>query len=81
MPCAAGRYTRRMRSVADDLRDEGRRRVLAMTPDERLELALRLRDEDLDLFRRARGLSEADARRVITRRRQHGRRPSRAARR
>jgi hypothetical protein len=70
-----------MRSVADDLRDEGRRRVLAMTPDERRELALRLGDEDVDLFSRARGLSEADARRVITRRRQHGRRPSRAAQR
>ena len=28
-----------LRSVADDLREEGRRRVLAMTPDARRELA------------------------------------------
>lgn len=68
-----------MRSVADDLRAEGRRRVLAMTPDQRRALALRLGDEDARLFGQARGLSDADARRVISRRRQHGRRPSCAA--
>lgn len=68
-----------MSSVADDLRADGRRRLLALTPGERRDLALRLGDADAALFSQARGLSDADARRVISRRRQHGRRPSRAA--
>ncbi len=69
-----------MRSVADDLRSETARRVLEMTPADRVELALRLGDEDVALLRAARDLSEADARMTIRRARQAGRQPSSAAR-
>jgi hypothetical protein len=70
-----------MSSVADQLRDESRRRVLGMSPAERLELALRLGDEDARLFAAAHGLSEAEARLALARRRQAGRTPSAAAQR
>ncbi len=70
-----------MTSVADQLRNESRRRVLEMSPAARLELALRLGDEDATLFATANGLSEAEARLVLIRRRQAGRQPSAAAQR
>jgi hypothetical protein len=70
-----------MTSVADQLRDESRRRVLEMSPAARLELALRLGDEDARLFAAAHGLSEADARLALIRHRQAGRQPSAAAQR
>ncbi len=70
-----------MTSVADQLRNESRRRVLEMSPAARLELALRLGDEDATLFATANGLSEAEARLVLIRRRQAGRQPSVAAQR
>jgi hypothetical protein len=70
-----------MPSVADQLRDESRRRVLEMSPAARLELALRLGDEDIRLFAAATGLPEADARLVLIRRRLAGRQPSRSAQR
>ena len=75
------RYTAVMTSVADQLRNESRRRVLEMSPAARLELALRLGDEDATLFATANGLSEAEARLVLIRRRQAGRQPSAAAQR
>jgi len=75
------RYTAVMTSVADQLRNESRRRVLEMSPAARLELALRLGDEDVTLFATANGLSEAEARLVLIRRRQAGRQPSATAQR
>jgi hypothetical protein len=65
-----------MRSVADVLRDEDRRAVRAMSPADRLALALALGRRDLETFRAARGLDAATAARLLERRRQAGRRPS-----
>jgi hypothetical protein len=68
-----------MTSVADELRDESRRRVLAMNPAQRMELALRLGDEDARLYAAAHAVPEAEARLVLARRRQAGRQPSKSA--
>jgi hypothetical protein len=65
-----------MRSVADQLREESRRRVQAMEPAARLELALRLGDDDATLLAVTRGIPEAEARHELARRRQTGRRAS-----
>ena len=46
-----------------------------MTPEERVELALRLGDDDLETFRQASGLSREDAVRALRRHRQVGRTP------
>jgi hypothetical protein len=70
-----------MTSVADQLRNESRRRVLEMSPAARLELALQLGDEDAMLFATANGVSQADSRLILTRRRQAGRQPSASAQR
>ena len=48
-----------------------------MTPAERVELSLRLGDDDLEVFRLAHCLSHEEARRELSRRRQQGRIPSR----
>jgi len=71
-----------MRSVADDLRTEQRERLAALTAAERVRLALRLGARDLEAFRLAQDppLDAAEAVRVLGRRRQQGRRPSRCAR-
>lgn len=69
-----------MRSVADELRADTARRVLEMTPAARVELAMRLGDDDVALLCAARNLSEVDARMTIRRARQAGRQPSAAAR-
>lgn len=66
-----------MRSVADDLRQRDRDAVLKLSPGERIALALRLGERDLELFCRAQGLDRETAVRVLRRRRQAGRRPSR----
>lgn len=68
-----------MRSVAERLRDNDRRELRALTPAARVALALQLGRRDLDSFRLAHRppLPEPDARRVLERRRQAGRRPSR----
>lgn len=39
-----------MRSVADDLRDQDLRQVQTLTADERVALAFRLGERDLELF-------------------------------
>jgi len=39
-----------MRSVADDLREEQRREIQALTADERIALAFRLGERDLEFF-------------------------------
>jgi hypothetical protein len=68
-----------MGSVADDLRAQRTRQLLLLTPAERMELSLRLGDDDVAVLCAARSLSEPDARLLIERSRQVGRRPSRAA--
>jgi hypothetical protein len=67
-----------VRSVVDDLRRRDREAVARLSPAERLRLALALGDDDLAIFRRARGLDEATARRELQRRKRHGRAPSRS---
>jgi hypothetical protein len=69
-----------MRSVADHLRAEDRDAVLALTPDERVRLALALGERDLEAFRLAHEppLSREEAVRRLERARQRGRRPSRS---
>ncbi|HSN90806.1 MAG TPA: hypothetical protein VLS93_06230 [Anaeromyxobacteraceae bacterium] len=68
-----------MRSVADEIRDEGRRRERALSPAERIELALRLGEEDVEMYRTANGVTREEARLRLRRQRQVGRRPSRCA--
>jgi hypothetical protein len=69
-----------MRSVADDLREESRAEVRAMTPAERVALALELGERDLELYCQANGLTREEAMRLLDRRRQLGRStPSRCA--
>jgi hypothetical protein len=53
-----------MRSVADDLKRRDREAVLKLSPDERVELALRLGEEDLDSFCRAQGVDIETGRRL-----------------
>jgi hypothetical protein len=64
-----------MRSVADELREEQRRELLALTASERVALALELGERALAIFQSASGLSREEALRELERRRQHGRRP------
>ena len=68
-----------MRSVADLLRAEDRAAIEALSPGERVALALALGQRDLEAFRLAQEplLDPAEAARVLERRRQAGRRPSR----
>ncbi len=68
-----------MTSLADTLRAETVARVLAMTVEERIALALSLGDDDLALYVRATGADVATARRQLHSRRQRGRIPSACA--
>lgn len=77
--CSADRtrcYTRDVKSVAATLRERDAEDVRNMTPDERLALAFRLGDEDLESFRATHGLDRSAAIRLLERRRQATRRPS-----
>jgi hypothetical protein len=68
-----------MRSVADLLRVEDREAVLALSTDERVRLALRLGERDLEAFRLAHDppMARDEAVRRLERQRQRGRRPCR----
>ena len=68
-----------MRSVADALRAEDQDALRALTPTERVALALALGARDLEAFRLAQDppLAPREAERVLDRLRQAGRRPSR----
>jgi hypothetical protein len=66
-----------MHSVADDLRDRTRQDVGKLSRQERIDLAFRLGEADLDLFCRAQGLDRETGIRLLRRRKQAGRRPSR----
>jgi hypothetical protein len=68
-----------MRSVADALRARTITQVLALPPRARIELALSLGDDDLELFVRASGLDRASALARLRAGRRHGRTPSRCA--
>jgi hypothetical protein len=65
-----------MRSVADDLRRRTRADVLALPTAARVDLALSLGDDDLDLFVGTSGLDRDVARRRLCAQRQVGRVPS-----
>ena len=66
-----------MRSrVAEDVRREQREEVMRMTPQERLELSVRLGEEGLADFMAANGLSREEAIARIRKQRQAGRRKS-----
>lgn len=79
-PGRGARYTGVVRSVADDLRLRTIQRVLAMPMAARVELALSLGDDDLELFVRQSRLAEGEALRRLRARRAHGRAPSVATR-
>ena len=65
-----------MKSVADDLSREEMERTLLLSPDERMQIALRLGDEAVAIYAAANGVSESDARRILRQNSQFGRRPS-----
>lgn len=65
-----------MRSVADDLRKETREATLRLSFEERLEQAFRLGEEGLEMFQKAQGVDRKTAIRLLQRRRQAGRTPS-----
>jgi hypothetical protein len=67
-----------MRSVADQLREEQIREVLAMTPSERVELALRLGERALEFYMAANQVDRATARNALRRSGNTGRVPSRS---
>lgn len=62
--------------MADATRGPARSRVLALAPGERVALAHRLAASDLDAFCAARQIDPDEARRLLARLRQTGRRPS-----
>lgn len=70
-------YTSPMTSVADELREAQRQELRRMTVSERLALALRLGDDDLELFAKARNIDRESGSALLRRGRQNGRRPSR----
>lgn len=65
-----------MKSVGCDSRVRDAGHLHAMTPVERLELAFRLGEEDLESFRATHGLDRRSAIRLLERRRQATRQPS-----
>jgi hypothetical protein len=69
-----------MRSkVAEELRAELHADMLALSIEERICLALELGDRAVCLYADAEGISSDEARRVLMRNSQKGRRPSRIA--
>ena len=65
-----------MKSVGSDLRARDAAAWRDMSPEERLKLAFRLGDEDLESFRATHGLDRRTAIRLLERRRQATRQPS-----
>jgi len=62
-----------MRSIADDHRSEDARALAALSADDRVSLALRLGDDDLEIYRHAQGLDREEALKALRRARQAGR--------
>jgi hypothetical protein len=73
-------YTRPMRSVADQLREDTRARVLALPLMARIATALQLGDDDVALYAAHAGVGVDEARRRLCTQRAHGRRSSQSAR-
>ena len=71
-----GCYTRGMKSVASVLGARDSAAVRDLSPAERLDLAFRLGEEDLESFRATNGLDRRTAIRFLERRRQATRQPS-----
>jgi hypothetical protein len=69
-----------MGCVAAELRLSLRRKIEAMSPDERLALTGRLAEADIDLLCSSSHTTREAARRLFIRQRQMGRRPSAVAR-
>ncbi|HEX7778196.1 MAG TPA: hypothetical protein VF424_03100 [Vicinamibacterales bacterium] len=67
-----------MRSVADDLREDSRRRAAVLTAESRLLLALALGDADVAALCEARRITTEDAKALIARSRRVGRQVSRS---
>jgi hypothetical protein len=65
-----------MKSVADELRERDREALRKLTVEERMELAFKLGEEDLALFCQHQGVDRRTGMRLLQRRRQAGRRPS-----
>ena len=65
-----------MKSVASTLRFRDAAAVRDMSPEERLKLAFRLGEEDLESFRATHGVDRRTAIRLLERRRQATRQPS-----
>jgi hypothetical protein len=65
-----------MRSVADDLRDEQLRQMQQMSVEDRVELALRLGQRDLELYMAANDVDRETAIAVFRRAGAAGRQPS-----
>ena len=65
-----------MKSVASTLRFRDAATVRDMSPEERLKLAFRLGEEDLESFRATHGVDRRTAIRLLERRRQATRQPS-----
>jgi len=62
-----------MSSIADHHRREEARALAALSADERVALALRLGDDDLEIYRHAQGLDREDALTALRQARQAGR--------
>lgn len=63
-------------SSADSIRQADNDRVAALSPAERVDLALALGEESLELYRKGRDLDRREAALELERRRQARRRPS-----
>jgi len=71
-------YSEEMRSkVAEETRRADRERILAMTPAERFELALKLRERGIEIYMDANNVDRETALQRLYRIRHLGRRPSR----
>ena len=66
-----------MRSVVDDLRRKTQDQVSKLSLEERLALAFELGEADLEIFCQTQGVDRSTGIRLLQRRRQAGRRPSR----
>jgi len=66
-----------VKSVVGALREAAEAEVRALSPERRVALALRLGDDDLEIYRDAQGLDRKGALAELRRRRRSGRQPSR----
>lgn len=72
-------YDSRMRSVADQLREQDRARMGALSPEQRVALSLRLGEAGVRVLCAARGVSREEAVKLARALRSRGRRASGSA--